>query len=565
MSMAVRKTYALGIDFGTESGRAVLVDVANGNELATHVVPYPDGVIDETLPGSKKALPHDFALQNPADYMTVLKRAVPRVLKAAKVKPAQVVGIGIDFTACTCLPIAKDGTPLCLQPKWRDNPHAWIKLWKHHAAQPEADRINAVARKRKEPWLKYYGGKISSEWLFAKIWQVLDEAPAVYKAADRFIEAGDWVVMQLTGVETRNACMAGYKAIWTKGKGYPSKAYFKALDKRLENVVEEKLPGPVLPQGAKAGELTPEAAKLMGLEPGIAVAVANVDAHVAVPAATITTPGKMLMIMGTSICHMVMGEKRKVCEGMCGVVEDGILEGHFGYEAGQSGAGDILAWYVKNGVPEEYEKEARRNKISNHELLTRKAEKLKPGQSGLLALDWLNGNRSVLVDVDLTGMILGLTLATRPEEIYLALIESLAYGTRMIVDSFEKAGVPVKELYACGGLPERNPLLMQIFADVSGRTIRIARSAQTPALGSAMFGALAAGKAGGGYDTIQQAARKMAKLKKTVYRPRPTARKVYDKLYVEYALLHDYFGREGKASNTVMKRLKALKFQQTDH
>lgn len=563
--MASQKRYALGVDYGTESGRALLVEVATGKEVASHVVPYPDGVIDHALPSTGKRLPHDWALENPADYLTVLERAVPAVMKAARIKPEQVVGIGIDFTACTMLPIDAEGTPLCMLDKWRANPHAWVKLWKHHAAQPHADKINEIARKRKEPWLKLYGGKISSEWMFAKIWQILDEAPAVYKAADRFLEAGDWVVMQLTGVETRNACMAGYKAIWQKGKGYPSKAFFKALDPRLENVVAEKLPGPVLPQGAKAGELTPTMAKLLGLKAGTAVAVANVDAHVAVPASTITGDGKMLMIMGTSICHMVMGPERKVCEGMCGVVEDGILAGHFGFEAGQSGAGDILAWYVKNGVPHAYELEAKKRKLGIHDLLTEKAAALAPGESGLLALDWLNGNRSVLVDVNLTGMILGMTLATKPEEIYRALIESLAYGTRTIIDAFEGAGVRVKELYACGGLPEKNPLLMQIFSDVTGRTIKIAASPQTPALGSAMFGAVAAGKAAGGHGTIQQAAKAMATLKKTVYKPRAKERKVYAQLFAEYATLHDYFGRDGKSANPVMKTLKAIKRAQAKH
>jgi L-ribulokinase len=472
------------------------------------------------------------------------------------VDPGDVIGLGIDFTACTMLPVKADGTPLCLLPEFRENPHAWVKLWKHHAAQPEADRINAVARQTNQPWLARYGNKISSEWFFSKTLQILAEAPEVYAAADRLIEAADWVVWQLTGEEKRNSCTAGYKAIWSKAEGFPPKAYFAALDPRLENVVAEKMSRKVDSIGDRAGGLTARAAGWTGLPAGTAVAIANVDAHVSVPAVTVTEPGRMVMVMGTSICHMVLGTEEHVVPGICGYVEDGIIPGLFGYEAGQSCVGDHFAWFVENCVPASSEREAEAKSLSTHQLLEEKASRLKPGVSGLLALDWWNGNRSVLVDVDLTGLLLGATLATRPEEIYRALIEATAFGTRAIIEAFEANGVPVAELVATGGLPERNRLLMQIYADVTGREIGVGASAQAGALGSAMFGAVAAGKAAGGYDSIFEAARAMAHLKDERYRPDPENRQVYDRLYAEYLRLHDYFGR---GENDVMKRLKQIK------
>ena len=550
--------YAIGVDFGTESGRALLVDVADGRELATAVYVYSHGVIDECLPipGAEVRLEPDWALQDPEDYLRTFQTTVPAVLKESGVNPDDVIGLGVDFTACTMLPVKADGTPLCLLPDFRREPHAWVKLWKHHAAQPEADRINATARRLNLAWLDRYGGKISSEWFFSKVLQILDEAPQVYQAADRLLEATDWVVWQLTGVETRNSCTAGYKALWSKREGFPSDAYFKALDPRLEHVVADKMTTAIRPIGDRAGGLSEQAARWTGLKPGTAVAIANVDAHVAVPAATVTGPGRMVMIMGTSTSHMVLDEVEHIVPGMCGVVEDGIVPGLFGYEAGQSCVGDHFAWFVENCVPANYRDEAQALGLDIHQLLEQKAARLRPGESGLLALDWWNGNRSVLVDVDLTGLLIGATLATKPEEIYRALIEATAYGTRVIVDTFQKSGVSIHELVACGGLPEKNKLLMQIYADVNGREFKVAASKQTPALGSAMFGAVAAGKSAGGYASIYEAAQTMAHLKAESFKPIPENQKVYERLYAEYLRLHDYFGRGG---NNVMKTLKHIK------
>ena len=552
-----RKAYSIGIDFGTESGRAVIVDCADGRECASSVYAYRHGVIDERLPPPHDAvaLEPDWALQDPADYVRTLRETIPALLAETGIDPAQVIGVGIDFTACTMLPTLADGTPLCELDELRAEPHAWVKLWKHHAAQPEADRINAVAAERGEPWLRRYGGRISSEWFFAKALQILDEAPELYARADRLIEAADWIVWQLTGVETRSSCTAGYKAMWSKRDGFPANAYFAALDSRFERVVDDKLSRQIAPIGSVAGGLSEEAAAWTGLRAGTPVAVANVDAHVSAPAVTVTQPGTLVAIMGTSICHILLGDEPTEVDGMCGVVEDGVVPGLFGYEAGQSAVGDIFGWFVEHAVPHRYYELATKRGVDIHELLAQEAAELRPGESGLLALDWWNGNRSVLVDADLRGLLVGMTLATRAPEIYRALIEATAFGTRVIIEAFESAGVAVDEVVACGGLPERNKLLMQIYADVTGRRFTVAGSRQAPALGSAIFGSVAAGSAAGGYDTIADASRHMGHLSDESYVPDPDSHATYDLLYREYLTLHDLFGRGGE---DVMRRLKRI-------
>jgi L-ribulokinase len=553
------RRYAIGIDFGTESGRALLVDCTDGRERASSVYAYRHGTIDERLPAPDDdvVLEHDWALQDPEDYIRTYQETVPALLSATGVQPEQVIGVGIDFTSCTMLPTVADGTPLCLLPEFRRQPHAWVKLWKHHAAQPEADRITRTAASRAEPWLARYGGKISSEWFFAKALQMLDEAPEIYERADRLIEAADWAVWQLTGVETRGSCTAGYKAMWSKREGFPEDEFFAALDPRFEHVVDEKMSRTIVPIGDRAGGLSNRAAGWTGLLPGTPVAVANVDAHVSAPATKAIAPGAMVAIMGTSICHILVADRLAAVDGMCGVVEDGVVPGLLGYEAGQSGVGDIFAWFAENCVPRDMYARARRRGMNVHELLEEEARALAPGQSGLLALDWWNGNRSVLVDTDLRGLLVGMTLATRPAEIYRALIEATAFGTRVIIEAFVSAGVPVDTLVACGGLPDRNTLLMQIYADVTGREIATGASAQTPALGAAMFGAVAAGRDGGGYDSIVEASQRMAHLGAARYVPVAAHRAVYDELFREYVRLHDLFGRGGDDVMRTLKRIQA--------
>jgi L-ribulokinase len=539
----------VGVDFGTLSGRAVVVRVRDGAELGTAVHEFRHGVLDRAMPDGT-GLPPDWALQVPRDYVDVLRTAVPAAIADAGVDPADVIGIGTDFTACTMIPTTSDGTPLCELPEFANNPHAYVKLWKHHAAQPQADRINQVAAARGEKWLPRYGGLISSEWEFAKGLQLLEEAPDVYAAMDHWVEAADWIVWQLTGTYVRNACTAGYKGIHQDG-AYPSQDYLRELNPDFADFVRDKLDHPIGNLGDRAGTLTKLAAYWTGLPEGIAVAVGNVDAHVTAPAAQAVEPGRLVAIMGTSTCHVMNGAELREVPGMCGVVDGGIVPGLWGYEAGQSGVGDIFGWFVDNQVPPAYHEAAAAQGISLHEHLTALAAKQKPGEHGLIALDWHSGNRSVLVDHELSGVVLGQTLATRPEDIYRALMEATAFGTRVIVEAFAESGVPVTELIVAGGLMQ-NALLMQIYADVTNLPLSTIGSAQGPALGSAMHAAVAAGA----YDDIRAAAAAMGSVNSGVYRPIPEHSAVYEKLFMEYADLHDHFGRGG---NDVMHRLRALR------
>ncbi|WP_422936693.1 ribulokinase [Sinomonas sp. P47F7] len=545
--------YVVGVDYGTLSGRAVVVRVRDGRELGSAVHEYPHAVLDRELPaelaGAVVGLPGEWALQVPEDYREVLRTAVPAAVKAAGIDPGHVIGIATDFTACTMVPTLADGTPLSELPEFAAEPHAYVKLWRHHAAQPQADRINALAAERGEPWLARYGGLISSEWEFAKGLQLLEEAPAAYAAMERWVEAADWIVWQLCGEYVRNACTAGYKGIRQDGR-YPSEEFLAALNPGFEGFVRDKVEHPIGELGAAAGLLTAEAAAWTGLPEGIAVAVGNVDAHVTAPAARAVEPGQLVAIMGTSTCHVVNGGQLREVPGMCGVVRGGIVPGLWGYEAGQSGVGDIFGWFTSGFVPPAYHEAAAAAGQSLHEHLTELAAAQPIGGHGLVALDWQSGNRSVLVDHELSGLILGLTLATRPEEVYRALLEATAFGTRQIVEAFDGAGVPVREFIAAGGLV-KNRFLMQVYADVLNLPIRTIGSAQGPALGSAIHAAVAAGA----YPDIRAAAAAMGSEPGDVYTPVPRNVAAYGALYAEYRELHDHFGR---GASEAMHRLKRI-------
>lgn len=539
------EAYVVGVDFGTLSGRAVVVRVSDGAELGSAVHEYAHRVIEDRLPGTDVRLGPDWALQSPEDWRDVLRNAVPKALAVAGVPASQVIGIGTDFTACTVLPATADGTPLSeIHP---DRPHAWPKLWKHHAAQPHADRINALAAERGETWLPRYGGKISSEWQFAKGLQVLEEDPEIYGLADRWIEAADWIIWQLAGVETRNVCTAGYKGVYQDG-GYPSAEFLTALNPGFADFTG-KLGHELAPLGGLAGRLTAQAAEWTRLPEGIAVAVGNVDAHVTAAAADAVRPGQMVAIMGTSTCHIMPSDELAEVPGMCGVVRDGIVPGLWGYEAGQSGVGDIFGWFAETSVPAAYSEKAAELGVSVHDYLTSLAERQPVGAHGLVALDWHNGNRSVLVDHNLSGVIVGQTLATRPEDVYRALIEATAFGARVIVDTFEASGVPVEEFVVAGGLL-KNRFLMQVYSDVLRRPLSVIGSDQGPALGSAIHAAVAAGA----YADITAAAAAMGKRTAAVYTPDPARADAYDRLYAEYRKLHDHFADGG-----MLHRLRAIR------
>jgi L-ribulokinase len=514
---------------------------------------YRHAVLDRQLPDGT-ALPPEWALQVPEDYREVLRTAVPAALADAGIDPADVIGIATDFTACTMVPTLADGTPLCEVPGLGGRPHAYVKLWKHHAAQGQADRINQLAAERAEPWLPRYGGLISSEWEFAKGLQLFEEDRELYDLMDHWVEAADWIVWQLCGEYVRNACSAGYKGQYQNMEGqdggYPSAEFLAGLAPGFDGFVEDKLEHPIGALGARAGGLSAEAAAWTGLPEGIAVAVGNVDAHVTAPAAQAVAPGQMVAIMGTSTCHVVSADVLREVPGMCGVVDGGIIAGRWGYEAGQSGVGDVFGWFTENAVPAACAQAAADAGETVHQHLTRLAAQQEIGEHGLVALDWLSGNRSVLVDHELSGLLLGLTLATRPEDIYRALLEATAFGTRVIVETFRESGVAVEELIVAGGL-SRNALLMQIYADVTRLPLSVIGSDQGPALGSAIHAAVAAGA----YADVPLAAKSMGKVRRDVFVPDETRAAAYDELFAEYLALHDEFGRRTSA----MRRLKAIR------
>ena len=548
---------SIGLDFGTLSVRCLLLDIDSGNELALSEFSYPHGVMDERLPSGVK-LGIDFALQDPADYLEGLETTIKDVLRQTGVPPGEIIGIGVDFTACTILPIDRDGVPLCSFEQFKDNPQAYVKLWKHHAAQEQASEMVKTALERGEDFLKRYGGSISSEWLFPKVLETYDLARDVYDATDRFIEACDWIVFNLTGIETRNSNAAGFKAFWDKDTGsYPGKDYFEQVRPGFAGDLFMKVKDNIHQTGTRAGGLTKAWADKLGLPLDLPVAVGVMDAHAGFPSLGITEPGYMMMIIGTSTCHEIMVQETGYTEipGMCGVVRDGLLPGFNCYEMGQSGVGDSFQWFAGNATPAAYLQEAQARGISLHKLLNEKAALLKPGQNGLVALDWMNGNRSILNNANLSGVIAGLTLQTKPEEIYRALIEATAFGTRKIIETFKNNGLAIKGITACGGISEKSPLTMQIYADVTGMPIRLAASQQAAARGAAIYGAVAANQAEG-LASIFKMVQRLGKTKDLDFKPDYQNQKIYDQVYAHYNLLHDFFGLR---QNELMKQLKDLK------
>ena len=522
-----RRGYAIGVDFGTESGRALLLDLDSGEELAVEVVSYAHGVIDRELPGTGEQLPPDWALQDPDDWASVIEHAVPALLAKTGVPGEEVVGIGVDFTSCTVLPTDADGEPLCRYERWRGRRHAWPKLWKHHAAQGVADRLNEVALERGEPFLARYGGRISSEWYFPKLIELWRDDRELYEEAYAFIEATDWIVWWMTGVECRQACTAAYKAMWSPDGGLPGVEYFEAAYPGFASPAE-KLGRAFAVLGSRAGTLRPELADALGLPATVTVAVGNVDSFVSLPGAGVEQPGTFVMVIGTSICDMIVHPTEVLLPGITGVARDGILPGLYGYEAGQVAVGDMLAWFVRTvGGGDAYE------------AIEAQAALVAPGATGLLALDWWNGNRTILADADLSGAILGLTLQTTPAEIYRALLESIAFGNRRIMDNFEEHGLALERIVACGGIATKSPLTMQLIADTSGRPVDVPSSGEVPARGAALFGAVAAGA----FPTIGAAVAATRPAVSRTYAPDRAAGAVYDRVYAIYRELYELLGR----------------------
>lgn len=535
--MTASMQIVLGLDFGTESVRALLVDT-RGSELASVAVAYAHGQIIASLPGSNLPLPPLYALQHPLDWIDAAAKATKAAIRKARLRSAPVIGIGVDFTSCTMLPTKRDGTPLCLLEEFASDPLAWPKLWKHHGAQKQTDRINAVARSRNEAFLSRYGGVIGLEWFFPKMLETLELAPRVFRATDVWLEAGDWFVWQLTGGPaeqlSRSTCQAGYKGMWNANDGYPSKEFLKAVHPALENVVQEKMPGRMVAPGVAAGGLTKEMAKRFGLSAGTPVSAAIIDAHAGVPGAGAATPGTLVMVMGTSSCHMLNSEVEHNVPGVAGVVKDGILPGYFGYETGQAAVGDAFDWLRRLTGHSDFAK------------LGQEALTIPAGAQGVRCVDWFHGCRTPLMDGNLRGAFFGLGLHHRPEHLYKSLLEASAFGLRWIVELLREDGVAVEKFVATGGLPHHNPLMVQVYADVLGESIMVHPSKQGPALGAAILGSLAANA----FASPKTAIRAMATPRGSeavTYKPLRSNRKTYDTLYGEYRRHADFLSKSSRA------------------
>ena len=549
--------YVIGLDFGTLSVRGILMDLSTGNETASREFAYPHGVMDRALPGGRP-LPHGFALQDPRDYLDVLTAVVRGLMEETGTPPESVAGIGFDFTSSTTLPVTEDGTPLCALERFREEPQAYVKLWKHHGSEEEAALIGRISAERNEKWLPRFGGKVSAEFLYPRILEMLRRAPEVYDACAYYIEAMDWITWQLTGTPSgtgapgRSACAAGYKAFYSDEDGFPDRSYFREIDPRLENIRDGILAGPVQKVGGAAGYLTAEMAGRLGLLPGTPVGVPVIDAHAGMPGAGITEPGTVMVIVGTSSVQLTLLDHFAVVPGIQAVAKDSIIPGYYGYEAGQCSVGDLYSWFVKNGVPGSYEEEARAKKIGIHGLLCEKLRGVKPGESGLLAIDWFNGVRTPFQDYSLSGAVLGLTLRTKPEEIYLSLIEATAYGTRRIIELIEEGGCPVDRIVLAGGIPRKNPLLTRVYTDICGKEVLLSENGNMCCRGAAILGAAAADPVVTGFRGLPEAASALGDRRGEILVPDPENAAVYDRLYREYVTLSDYFAAGG---NDVMKRL----------
>lgn len=549
----MKQTYTIGVDFGTQSARAVLCRVSDGQVLSQSEHPYAHGVMTQALPDGTP-LPPDYALQHPQDFLTALQHTVHGVLEKADIDRAAVIAMGLDFTCSTPLPVDRAGTPLCFDPAFAGNPHAYIKLWKHHAAQKEAAALSDIMRQHDPHLLACVGGKLSPEAFFPKLWQVLNEAPEVFDAADRYLEVGDWLTQQLTGNENLALALAAHKAQYRAECGYPV-ALLQIADARLAAAIGTKVRGKIIGIGQISGYLTPQSAQWLGLPAGIVIVAPHPDAMASLPALGVTDAGEAVVAAGTSSAMLLCQPDVRAVEGVTSIMRDNVLPDLYGYASGQAAFGDMLGWYVANGVPADIAQAAHANGISVHEELSRRAARLKPGESGLLALDWWNGNRSCLADMRLSGLLLGLTLQTRPEEIYRALMEGLSFGLRSIIDAHERAGFAIHTLRVNGGISYKNPVFMQILCDILQRPLLISQPLPTPAVGMAILSAYAAGAKAGGYDTLAQAAAHMSCLSDVRYTPNTQNAPVYDALYREFITLHDYFGR---GQNDVMKHLRAM-------
>ena len=539
--------YSIGIDFGTGSGRVLVIDVQTGSIKGMSVVKYKSGTIEKTLMGNP--LPANFALQDTRDYMEVLEKGIPAALLDAGVHGDAIVGLGVDFTSSTMVVTDEHLVPLSWKEEHKDNPHAYVKLWKHHGAEEEADAIRAIGNSSDQDWLSHYGYNVTSEWMIPKILELKNKAPELLSEVAHIMEAGDWVVSTLIKENVRSNCSRGYKSFWNEEQGF-FYDFYQAVDAELPLIIEEKLEGKLVKIGEQAGTLADEWSQALGLPTGLPIAAAIIDAHSALLGIGSVQPNQFTMVMGTSTCHLMLNEEQKKIPGISGSVRDAIVPNLYAYEAGQSAVGDLFQYVIKQ-APHHYVEEATAQNVSIFDFIEQKAASTTVGSSGLVVLDWHNGNRSPLSNSELSGVLIGQTLHTKFEDIYRAHMEATAFGTKMIMSAYEQFGMTVDEVFACGGLPQKNALLMQIYADILNKPIHISASDYASGVGAAILG----GVAGGAYDSIEAAAASMKQPLLGVIHPIPANVEKYQELFVIYQEMHNYFGIE---KTNIMKKLKDL-------
>ncbi len=542
----MKEKYTIGLDFGTLSGRGVLVRCRDGEVVSSAVKAYKHGVLETFLPDGKTALPSEWCLQHPEDYLEVVESVIPDLLLGSDVDAEAIIGLGVDFTASTILPVDSKGIPLCEQERFKLRRNAYAKLWKHHGAQRQADYINGLLVKMGLAKTPRFGGTVSSELMVPKVLETLQEDLEVYESASEFLEAGDWITRTLTGSNKRSCSMAGYKMWWSHESGYLENGFFGRIDNRLEQFVAEKLPGEVVGISESVGGLSKVWSEKLGLREGIAVAPAIIDSHAGFPGSRVYRKGQAMLVIGTSSVLMTLSDQPYSDKGIYGGVRDAIVPGYYALESGLAAVGDLFGWFIEKFIPECYCREAEEKNLNIHTLLSLKAQSLKAGESGLMALDWWNGNKTPYVDSNLSGSIVGLTLSSKPEEIYRALIEATAFGTRTILELFKSNGLQIDEIIASGGIAIKNPLLMQIYADVLGVDIRIAESEQAAALGASIYASLAAKSEAGGYDIYREAVENMTKVERQVYFPEKSNAQIYDDLYKIYQSYSDIMGNQNR-------------------
>lgn len=548
-----REGYTLGIDCGTQSARAVIVRVRDGSIVSDSDMAYPHGILTEKLPDGTE-LPKGFVLFMAEDYMEVLPVIVQEAMRKAGIRAESLIGIGVDATSCTVVPCMADGTPLALAREYQKNPHAYVKLWKHHNVKAQAERIENLARKRNSKFLSYYGGMVSCEWMLPKVLQIYEEDRPIFDKTAHYVDLCDWLTWKLTGNLTRSINSAGFKGLWSAEEGDISRDFLDGLYKGFGGAYYEKvLKGPIFLSGACCGILCPSAAKWLGLPAGIAVSSGMMDGHASVVSMGMKKAGEMAIIVGTSNAIPMLADHLTPIEGFCGVVRDGIIPGFYGYTAGQISTGDMLDWYITNIIPARYEEEAKRRGMTPHMLMAEKAEKRRPEKNPLTILDWWNGNRSVLCNQQLSGMIWGLTIATRPEEIYCAMLQGIACGTRVIMERGRACGIDIEGVFACGGIPRKNPFFMQQYANILNMPVYAANEENSSAHGSAVCAAAAADIKKGGYASLVQAMEQMRIRDLTEYRPQQEYRADYEEIYQRYQDLYWLLGSRNREFPAVVE------------